>query len=306
MTQLFKNKDGLKFKQPKWCADDLWKTIVSVMDNGRLNVEFSFSKAEKKVLRKRKPIKGSKWAEKHRVLTMSVLPGVWRNDVTPYLTGMMDAAGMSYVREVTLCKTPQTGGSEAVHNFVGYSIDRAPGPVLYVYPDEKTAVENSKDRILPMIEASPRLRSYFTGMEKDKASYRISLQHMPVYLGWGRSVATISNKPIKIGIADEIDKPGFDTGKKETSVLKLIDKRFTTYRQVYKLFKISTPTLETGRIWVELNKCEVIFDYHVKCPLCGMPLLMKFAKDKDGTGGVQWEGGSDADAQAIKNKNLAW
>lgn len=299
MTTLFKEDERLKFKQPIWCGDDLWETMTGVMDLGKLQIAFSFSKAEKKVLRKRKPIKVSDWAEKHRVLTMSVLPGLWHNDVTPYLTGIMDAGILPYVHEINICKTPQTGGSEAVHNVIGYCIDRDPGPVLYVYPDEKTAGENSKDRVLPMIMASPRLRSYLTGQEKDKSSFRINLQHMLIYFGWGRSVASIANKPIKIGVADEIDKPGFDPGKKETGVLELIDKRFTTFRPWYKFWKISTPTLETGNIWVELNGAEIIFDYFVVCPLCGNLQLMDFK-------GIKWDGGSSADPKEIKNKNLAW
>jgi phage terminase large subunit GpA-like protein len=107
---------------------------------------------------RRRPMRVSKWAEQHRVLTMSTLPGPWRNDVTPYLAGIMDAAGFSSVEDVALCKAPQVGGSEAANNFIGYCIDRMPGPVLYVYPDEQTAKENSNDRIQPLIEHSPRLK----------------------------------------------------------------------------------------------------------------------------------------------------
>jgi len=301
VTKLFKDKEKIEVRQPVWCGDDLWESLVQVMEKDSLQVEFFFSRAEKKVLRKRKPIKVSDWAGKYRVLTMSVLPGIWHNDITPYLIGIMDAAALPFVREVNICKTPQTGGSEAVHNFVGYCIDRAPGPVLYVYPDEKTAVENSKDRILPMIEAAPQLRSYFTGQEKDKSSYRINLSHMLIYLGWARSVSSIANKPVRYAIADEIDKPGFDPGKKETGSLELIDKRLITYKRLAlsKFIKISSPTTESGNIWRELKNSDVIFDFYVHCPLCGMAQLMDFK-------GIKWDGGSGADPKEIKNKNLAW
>ncbi len=298
--QLF--KEPIKYhiqKKPNWCSSQLWENLTNIMHNGKLNFQFQFSRAEKKVMKKRKPIKVSRWAEQHRVLTMSVLPGLWHNKVTPYLTGIMDAAALPFVREITLCKTPQTGGSEAVHNFVGYCIDRSPGPVLYVYPDEKTAKENSQDRVLPMIKASPRLRSYFTGLEKDKSSSRINLQHMIIYFGWGRSVASLANKPIKYAIADEVDKPGFEPGQKETGVIELIDKRLTTFRQVSKFFKISTPTVESGNVWKELNNADIIFDYHVRCPLCNITQLMDFK-------GIKWEGRSKADPKEIRNKNLAW
>jgi hypothetical protein len=67
-----------------------------------------FSRAEKKILRKRKKIPPSRWCERHRVLTMSVLPGKWKNSVTPYLTGIMDASFSQSVREITVCAPPQS------------------------------------------------------------------------------------------------------------------------------------------------------------------------------------------------------
>ena len=76
----------------------------------------------------------------------------------------------------------QSGGTEAVHNIIGYCIDRQPGPVMYLYPDRNTAQENAKDRIQPMIADSPRLRQYFTGAQDDVGQLRIRLRHMIIYL----------------------------------------------------------------------------------------------------------------------------
>jgi len=124
---------------------------------------------------------------------------------------------------------------------------------------------------------------------------------MIIYLGWGSSAARLANKPIMIGVADEIDKPGFDVKKddKEASPLKLIEKRFTTFGDSYKFWKISTPTVETGNIWIELNKSEVIFDYFVKCPHCSDFHIMIFDN-------IKWEGGRDADPEVIEGKKLAY
>ena len=113
MPQLFKDSKVIRIKsKPAWCSDELWQTLVDAMGDRLCVVEFSFSKAERKVMRKRKPIKVSVWAEKHRVLTMSALPGIWKNSVTPYLVGIMDATGLPFVHEINICKTPQTGVSE--------------------------------------------------------------------------------------------------------------------------------------------------------------------------------------------------
>lgn len=301
MGALFKESSAIGSPgQPGWCSDGLWDSVAGGMDQGRRRVKVKFSRAERKIFRKRKSIKVSQWVEKHRVLTMSALPGIWRNEVTPYLVGIMDAAALPFVHEINVCATPQTGKTESAHNFVGYCIDRAPGPVMYIYPDETTGKENMDDRIIPMIMSSPRLRTHLTGKDRDKSSLRVRLQHMPIYIAWARSASRLANKPIRYAIADEIDKDGFSPmSSKEARPLDLIDKRFNTYRSVYKFFKISTPTLEEGNIWQALQLSDVIFEYHAKCPLCGVRQLMTVE-------GIKWEGGSSADRQAIKSKHLAW
>ena len=302
----FAGMDTIKtVSRPGYIAPAMWAGLFAgpaVSARGkkrRLGRAVSPMRAERKVCRRRKKIAVSDWAQRHRVVTMSALPGRWHNDVTPYLSGVMDAMGTPFVREVVLCKTPQTGGSEATHNFIGYCIDRDPAPVLYVYPDEDTAKENSNDRVLPMIQSSPRLASYLTGVSKDATSHRIGLSHMPIYFAWARSASKLANKPIKYAVADEIDKDGFDAGTREAHPLDLIDKRFTTYRSTYKFIKISTPTLETGNIWQSLHACDAVFDYHAVCPACGQRQLMTFP-------GIKWEGGSGADPSEIKAKHLAW
>ena len=306
MTLFHKDIDVIKpGSRPSYISPDMWSRLFGHRDvaqrgkKARLRMGVVPCGSERKVCRRRKKIAVSDWAERHRVLTMSALPGKWHNSVTPYLTGIMDTMAAVFVREVVLCKTPQTGGSEATHNFIGYCIDRAPGPVLYVYPDEDTAKENSNDRVLPMIQSSPRLASYLTGVSKDASAHRIGLQHMPVYFAWARSASKLANKPIKYAVADEIDKEGFDAGTREAHPLDLIDKRFTTYRSTYKFIKISTPTLDTGNIWGALNSCEVIFDYHVACPACTQTQLMAFT-------GIKWDGGSKADPAAMTARHLAW
>jgi len=246
---------------------------------GFLERTVSFSAAEKKILRKRKKIKVSEWAGRHRYLTMSRIPGKWNNEVTPYLVDVMDAAQYPSVRVVSVQKCPQSGVTEAVHNFVGCAIDQDPGPVLYVFPDQDMAEENSRDRILPMIKSSRRLSRYLTKNRHDESMIRINLAHMPIYLGWATSPARLGNKPIRYGIADECAKYRAPRSK-ETGALQLIDKRFTTYRDISKFFKISTPIHEKDEICKAMDEAEVVFYQWVRCPLCGRDQRMDFKNIK--------------------------
>ncbi|MCP3941686.1 MAG: terminase [Desulfobacteraceae bacterium] len=300
MTQLFEDKKEIRVTKPRWCSEQLWQTLTDAMVKGKLLVNVVFSRTERKILRKRKQIKPSVWSEKHRVLVKSVLPGLWKNSVTPYLVGIMDAAARAFVREIITCKAPQTGVSEVINNFIGSRIDMAPGDVLCTYPDENTAKTNFKDRVLPMITNSVRLRSYLTGREKDLSAERINLQHMTLYPAWAGSVSSLANKPVRYANSDEIDKPGFGDSRKEADPLDLIDKRLITFREISKHFKTSTPSVVSGNIWRELkNNTDVIFDFNAKCPGCGQLQLMKMER-------IKWPGGSKADPRKIKNKKLAW
>jgi phage terminase large subunit GpA-like protein len=276
---------------------------------GEIRRTIRFSEAERKILRKHKKIPASQWAERYRYVSMSVLPGKWKNEVTPYLAGIMDASFFPSVRTIIICKSPQVGATEAVLNCLGYAIDRDPGPALIIYPDEATAKENNQDRIQPMIKQSPRLRSYMTGLDDDSSTLRIKLQHMIIYMAWARSASRLSNKPIRYAIEDEVDKYVDTAGKRETSPDKLIDARLITYRHNHKKWKISTPTTETGNIWKALNgEAQVIFDYYVSCPDCGHDHLMTF-------GQIKWahktEPGPDGkchseDPETIEAEKLAW
>jgi len=235
-------------------------------------------KAERKVLRKRKRIKPSEWAEKHRVLGQeSALPGPWRNDTAPYVTGILDAAYAPGVKEVDWCAAPQVGKTEAVNTLLGYSIDRDPGPAMLVYPDQATAKHNIVKRIRKgLLEPSPRLSTYLTGSEDDFSSNRINLQHMAIYTAWAKSPSSLANKPIKIIIFDEVDKYPKVSSKKETGPIPLGEKRLRTYKWSSKNFKISSPTIPGGEIWQALLGAQVVFQYYVRCPHCGSYQRMHF------------------------------
>ena len=103
----------------------------------------------------------AEWADRYRVLSgqSSSEPGPWRTDRTPYLREIMDTLSTdSEVEEVVLWSGTQLGKSECCNNWIGYSIDHNPGPVLLVQPTLDLAKRYSKQRIAALIESTPCLR----------------------------------------------------------------------------------------------------------------------------------------------------
>jgi phage terminase large subunit GpA-like protein len=267
---------------PAWLTPEVAEVLAGLAAaDGRLEIAGAFSPADRKVLRKRRPVPVSEWSERHRVVALSAIPGPWRNAVTPYLSGVMDASFFESVQTVVICAAPQTGKSEAVNNCVGYAIDRDPGPVLYVYPDRLTARDNCRDRIQAMIQHSPRLRGYVRSVVEDMTLTTINLEHMPVYFSWARSPSRLANKPIRHLVFDETDKYEYSADSREADPVSLGELRTRTYKDSRKIWKISSPTIEAGYIWQAFTtEAQFRYDYFVRCPFCGHPQRMLFEQIK--------------------------
>ena len=175
-----------------------------------------------------------------------------------------------------------------------------------------TPVISPRSRPLCLImgcRQSGRLRGLMTGVEDDLSSFRIKLSTMIIYMGWGGSIVSLANKSIMYLVLDELDKIPEFSSKKEASTIDLAEKRVTAYPHDYKIFKLSTPTVESGAIWQALTvEAQVIFEYWGRCPLCGKLQFLKFGgSDEDGNmlpGGIRWP--KDATADEIESKKLAW
>ena len=220
----------------------------------------------------------SEWAEKYRVLSSktSAIPGPWRNDKTPYLTGIMDEFQNYETEEIIFCKSTQVGGTEIILNLLGYIIQQDPSPTMVVYPSDILAESVSKNRIQPMLQAAPTLwRRY-----RESESTRLELQFDGMYLSLvgSNSPANLASKAIRDLFLDEVDKyPG--ASKKEADPISLARERTKTFHN-RKIFITSTPTLKTGHIWKALEGADQEKHYFVPCPHCGKFIELKWSQVK--------------------------
>lgn len=284
-----------------WLPASILKRIER---EGRITFTGSFSAADKKIMRTPRPVKMSQWVEKNINVTSGPRPGPWRNRTTPYLAGIMDAGMSKSVRTIIVCATPQTAKTALGHNSIAYCIDCAPGDALYVFPDINTAKENIRDRVIPTITASPQLSKYLTGAIDDLANIRVKLQHMAIYAAWASSAARLANKPIRYVVFDEIDKYPDVADKRETDPISLGEKRVQTFRRMgkEKIWKFSSPTVESAPIWQALTKeAQVVFDFWVRCPHCDKLQLMVFSQ-------LKWEKTKKEhpDPEAMLSQKMAW
>ena len=209
----------------------------------------------------------SEWAERYRVLDAktSGSPGPWRNDKTPYLVGIMDELCNYETEEVIFVKPTQVGGTETILISIGRIIQHYPSPTMVVYPSVTLGESIKKNRIDPMLNASPELKRRYH--ESDSSVSELQFDGMYLVIVGSNSPSQLASRPIRNLFLDEVDKyPG--ASKKESDPISLATERTKTFRN-RKIFKTSTPTLKTGHIWKAMEAADQIRHYFVPCPHCG-------------------------------------
>jgi len=215
----------------------------------------------------------SEWANAHRVLSGkgSAEPGHWRTSRTPYLRDIMDALSpLNPAQRIVLMKGAQIGATECGNNWIGYLIHVAPGPVLYVEPTVEVAKRVSKQRIAPMIAATPVLGARVAASRSRDSGNTMFVKEFEgglLILTGANSGAGLRSMPIRNLFMDEVDEyPGDVDGQGDP--VSLAEKRTTTYAR-RKVFLVSTPTVRgLSRIEREFLASDQR-RYFLPCPHCG-------------------------------------
>lgn len=268
----------------------------------------AFSSVEKKVLRKRRYEKPSDWVPKHRTITKGDFNGQCLSfEITPHLRGIMDAAVLSFIREVILCAAPQTAKTTGIDSIIAWTRIFDRGPACSFYPDKDTAERAMEERIDPLVKSSPVLKKQTVKGRDTFTAHRIKMVGGNWETGWVGSTAQTADRPLKVVDMQEVNKPAYGRSSEETSAVGLLRKRVRSYRG-HKIFMSSTPTTETGNITILLeNECEAVFVQWVRCPHCHEEIYMYFSldtfkwpKEVDEESGAEY----DIDRKIIKSKHL--
>lgn len=236
----------------------------------------------------------SQWADASRMLSpeASAEPGRWVTDRAPYQRAIMDAVCDPLVDTVVVMSSAQVGKTEILLNIIGYTIDLDPGPMLLIQPTLEMAEAFSKDRLEPMLRDSPALRDKVHHGRRDGAN---TIRHKTfpgghITLAGSNSSAGLASRPIRIVLADEIDRWDLSVGD-EGDPLSLAEKRTTTFWN-RKLLAVSTPTVKgISRIEAKFGESDQRL-CHVPCPHCGHRHVLEWKN-------VKWEFGAPESAHLV-------
>ena len=214
----------------------------------------------------------SDWADQYRMLSSesSAEPGRWRTDRAPYQRAIMDAFTDLDVRRVVVMSCSQIGKSDIMNNVIGRFAHLAPAPILMIQPTVDMAQDYSKSRIAPMIRDTKVLRDIFQDVKSRESGNTILSKLFPggrLIMGGANSPAGLASRPIKILLADEVDRFP-DSAGTEGDPVDLAAKRMTTFWD-HTMGLFSTPT-NAGESRIEVEYTEgTQEEWQHQCPNCG-------------------------------------
>lgn len=233
----------------------------------------------------------TEWAEANRVLSSkdSAEPGPYRVHRTPYAREPQDClSAHSSVQEVVLIWGAQTSKTTIMLNWVGYTADVNPGPMMVTQPTIDMGKRFSRQRVAPLIEESATLRAKVKeNRSRDEANTTL-LKEFPggfLAIAGANSAAGLRSMPVRDLGEDEIDGYPLDVDGEGDPCL-LAEARQTTFAR-FKRLKTSTPTIKyLSRIeasYMASDRCR----FHVPCPHCQAMQPLEWGADK--AHGIKWD-----------------
>lgn len=223
------------------------------------------------------------WADRNRILSRkgSGEPGQWRTDRVPFTREIMDCLSThSPVQRVVLKFAAQMAKTEIGLNWIGYTMDFAPGPMLVVVPTLEVRKRWVRQRLDPMLAETPILRTLFDARRRRDSGNAEDMKDFPggmLVIGGANSPASLASMPMERVLCDELDRFPWEVGK-EGDPLGLVEERTKTFPR-RKILLVSTPTVAgESRIDDEYQASDQR-EYHVPCPHCGRYQILAWTQE---------------------------
>ncbi len=239
----------------------------------------------------------SDWSDCYRYLPpeRSAKPGRWQTSFTPYLRDIMDAATNPEVEKIVFMASSQIGKSACLESILGYYIHREPCPILFVAENEGKARAWAKESLEPMIRDTPVLSALMDATSSRDRDNTIEMKKFPggyLALAWATSDATLSSRPVKLLLLDEIDAY---KAAKEGNPVELAEARLRSYAGA-KIVMVSSPRFKDASQIETEYQASYAGKFFVPCPHCGEFQVLQWKDKETGAYRVIWPEGRPREA----------
>ena len=170
-----------------------------------------------------------------------------------------------------------------LENVFGYHAHLDPCPMLLVQPKEDAAEQFSKERVTPLIEATPVLRKLVgtrrTRSGDDTLTYKAFPGGFLALVGAG-APDNLARRPVRIVLYDEVDKYA---ALPEGDAIDIGDERTATFPANWLSIRVCSPTLADESRIDDSFQASDRRRPSIACPHCGHRQFLDFFKH------VQWD-----------------
>lgn len=232
---------------------------------------------------RRRPL--SEWAEAERVLTEGAHEGRWRNHRAPYLVEIMDRLSMHCATNyVTIQGSAQIGKTQAPLNLLGQVLSETPVKALVVLPSINSLRMYNRDKLDPMIKASPVLASAVADVtersaEASTTAVKRGARGAQVELVTASSSKDLQSRSTPLVILEELEEYERDVGGRGDPADQA-ENRTLAFRKSgrWKVVRVSTAGVKgqcrITRAWEEGSQGQ----FAVACPHCAHPQPLRFGQ----------------------------
>lgn len=240
------------------------------------------SAAASRAVRPRGRLTVSRWADNHRILSSkgSGEVGRWRTSRNPMLREIMDCLSLhSPVREIWVMKSSQVGVTEASVNWLGYTMEYAPGPAMVLMPTLEARDTWKVQKLNPLLTDTPAIRDLLGGLRSRDAAHSKELIDFPggiLFLAGGNSPNSYAQKSVRILMMDDLDRFPAQIGD-EGDPVELARSRVKAFMR-HKLLFASTPTIKGASLIERGFEDGDMRRFHVECPHCQERQVLRWAQ----------------------------
>ncbi len=211
------------------------------------------------------------------------MPGIFTTANAEYQRGIMDAFSDPQYSEIVVMSGSQIGKTELINNIIGYFIAHDSAPILCMQPTLEMAQTWSKDRLAPMLRDTPALKDKVKdSRSRDSGNTTLHKQFPGGHITacGANSPASLASRPIRILLADEVDRYPPSAGA-EGDPVNLGKRRCATFWNK-KVLLTSTPTIKgASRIESAFEDSDKRY-YNIKCHACDTAQILEWSQ-------VRWE-----------------
>lgn len=222
--------------------------------------------------------------------------GKWKTSKMEVARGPMLAATEAGVRVLTAMTATQLLKSSLLLSVFGYFAHLDPCPMMLVQPKDDAADAFSKERVTPVIAATPALRRLVGTRKTRNSDETIGFKSFPggflAIVGAG-SPTNLASRPIRVVLFDEIDK--YETTK-EGDPIALGEERQAKFGTNSLSVRVCSPSVEDES---RIAASFALSDQRrasVACPCCGHRQFLDFFTH------VQWDKVRNERGETIQHK----